>query len=905
MMCNAMKPTPLLFTLTFLLAFLSFQTSASAALTVRVDASQGAPRLVVNGRPVRARMFYGSYGSYRLPPPAPLPVPAGAHTLRFDFTARATEPGQATLHFRFGQAPGEIDLDDIHVTDLNTHQDVMPTRTFEGGAAEFARDWAVWPEGAANTVGTVRVEPGVGEGGSAGLHISIKAPANGAWPDFHVHSSETLALTKGHHYRVSFWIRADAPRSLTVAFYRPGSPFVYLGGVSQPDVFSAQIKMAARAGVPFVSFMISPIPWPAPGQPADWSEADDACDAVLRADPSALLVPRISVNAPDWWRRAHAGEMMRWEDSPAGDHPPVAVPASPAFRRDAGARLAALIAHVEGKYGDHMGGYHVAGQNTDEWFYQDSWGHALNGYAPADLTAWRLWLKQHYGTSAALQAAWNDPGVTPETAAVPTPAARHAAPNGLFRDPQRERAIIDFNLYQQQMMADCVCDLAHVARVASGGRKLVLFFYGYGFELSVVPTGPGSSGHYSLRRVLDCPDIDVLCSPISYYDRGPDGSAPTMTTAESVALAGKMKLNEDDTATYLSLGDAPGADVRVRTRAETNEELTRNVAQEALRNFGTWWMDLGATGWFNDAGLWDRMARLNALDQPLLRHPTPYHPPVAAVLDERTMLRLAEGAALVTGPAVSESRRPLGLMGASYGQYLLDDVAAGRVPAQVYVFLNAWVLSAQQRTALARATRGRTRVWCYTPGLYDDDYLSPAAMRALTGFALRPAAPQKAMATPTARGRALGLTRPFGLGRSLPLLFTPADAKLGEILATYPDGSPAVALRRSADGVSLFVGVPGLTPELLRLAARAGGVHLYTQTDCNVCANGPFLVVHAAQPGPVQIDTGKAGPVRDVLSGRVIGQGPHLSLNLARGETRVLILSPALRADPPLGGKGG
>ena len=62
-------------------------------------------------------------------------------------------------------------------------------------------------------------------------------------------------------------------------------------------------------------------------------------------------------------------------------------------------------------------------------------------------------------------------------------------------------------------MADCVCYLARAAREASGGRRLVVFFYGYVFEFGAIHNGPATSGHYALRRVLDCPDIDVLCSP--------------------------------------------------------------------------------------------------------------------------------------------------------------------------------------------------------------------------------------------------------------------------------------------------------------------------------------------------------------------------------------------------------
>ena len=55
---------------------------------------------------------------------------------------------------------------------------------------------------------------------------------------------------------------------------------------------------------------------------------------------------------------------------------------------------------------------------------------------------------------------------------------------------------------------------------ATAGRKLVMFFYGYVFEFGAIANGAGMSGHYALRQVLKSPDIDVLCSPISYFDRG-------------------------------------------------------------------------------------------------------------------------------------------------------------------------------------------------------------------------------------------------------------------------------------------------------------------------------------------------------------------------------------------------
>jgi len=841
---------------------------------------------MVDGKPVRARMFWGAPGL------RPLPVSTAAQEVTFDFRPIEDEPARATMHLRFGNSPGDVYLDDIRVVDLDDGQEVFPASDFEDGEAGFSRSWTSWPTGAANTVGTVRVEPRAGRDGSAGLHVALKAPPDGRWPDFHLYHHPNLALHKGHRYRVSLWARAGPARNLTVAFYRPGQPFTFLGGPR--GAFEAQIRLAAGAGVDFVSFPVG-LPWPQPGRPVDWSAVDASCQTVLDANPKALLLPRIGMDPPAWWRQAHADDVMVWDTGPPVRGLPDSrragvVVASPDYRRDAGERLAALVAHLEEKFGGRVAGYHPCGQNTGEWFYQDTWGPALNGYAPGDLRAWREWLKGRYRDDAALREAWRDAQAALGTAAVPSPAARRAAPAGVLRDPVTERPLIDFAEFQQEAMADCVCSLAGAVRQASRGRKLVVFFYGYVFEFGAIRNGPATSGHYALRRVLECPDIDVLCSPISYFDRGLGQSAPAMTAAESVALAGKMWLYEDDTRTYLGTGTAPGWQDAVDTLEKTNQELVRNTAQCALRNFGTWWMDLGATGWFNDPALWAQMKRLGALDEPLLAQPMPFRPDVAAVIDERSMLRVAAGGTRVTRPGIYEVRAALGRMGTPYGQYLLDDVLAGRVRAKLYVFLNAWCLTPDQRRQLLAATRGSTRIWCYAPGYQEAGGASLDAMRELTGLRFAKVSKVNARAEPTAEGKRLGLREALGIAQPVEPLLAAADATADEVLAAYPDGSAAVALRRTADGLSLFVGPPGLTSELLRLAARQAGVHLFCQTDCNIYANGPYLVLHASQDGPVELDTGRSAPVRDLLTGEAVGNGPRLALPLKKGETRVLVV---------------
>jgi hypothetical protein len=48
------------------------------------------------------------------------------------------------------------------------------------------------------------------------------------------------------------------------------------------------------------------------------------------------------------------------------------------------------------------------------------------------------------------------------------------------------------------------------------------------------------------------------------------------------------------------------------------------------------------------------------------------------------------------------------------------------------------------------------------------------------------------------------------------------------------------------------------------------------------------VALHAAQDGPITLDTGHHGQVQDALSGNLIGSGPCVTLPLKKGETRVL-----------------
>jgi len=165
-------------------------------------------------------------------------------------------------------------------------------------------------------VGTVAVTPGAGQNGSSGLRITLKAPATGVRPDFHVAHLPNLALESGHRYRIQFWVRVDQ-RAICVCISPGQVPGIrsadwgclFLAdqtGCWQPRQFDQLWRACALA---------------CSGEAVDWTPVDGLCQAVLAANPKALLVPRISMNAPDWWLKAHPDEATRWTTNGPGSMP--------------------------------------------------------------------------------------------------------------------------------------------------------------------------------------------------------------------------------------------------------------------------------------------------------------------------------------------------------------------------------------------------------------------------------------------------------------------------------------------------------------------------------------------------------------------------------------------------------
>jgi hypothetical protein len=460
--------------------------------------------------------------------------------------------------------------------------------------------------------------------------------------------------------------------------------------------------------------------------------------------------------------------------------------------------------------------------------------------------------------------------------------------------------MIDFYEYTQVAMVEPLEMFARAIKDETKREKLVILFYGYLFDMSPLPRGPQTSGHFALARMLECPDVDILCSPITYFDRDLPGAGAFMVPVESVQAHGKLWLNEDDTRTYVSSPDSGFG--RVDTPQQTFWVHQRNFGNILVRRMACWYMDLPGLGWLNAQDIWDDIVRLRSIYEKHVTDRPPLAPEIAVIVDEKSMFYLASSSA-ISNPLVAGMRYSLYRMGAPFGVYLLSDLCAGRVPeAKLYIFLNPFAVAAGEREAIHSTVRrdGKLSVWFYGAGLFGEGDVGPRGTADLTGVDFGERAAARAGMLAASPGSAIWAGFPgdfaFGPETRLDPLFPPARPEAGvQVLATYADGGdPAFVVKKTPQWASAYIGTLSAPPRLLRNLAREAGVFLYLDSDDPLQTDGAFLMVHASSAGEKALRFPGRRTVVDALSGDTLARGVDgLALNLQLGETRLLELRRA------------
>lgn len=633
-------------------------------------------------------------------------------------------------------------------------------------------------------------------------------------------------------------------------------------------------------------------------------------DTLTRANPDLLVLPRIRLIPPDWWRERHPEEVIRHylpdtREFAAGKWAAIT---STLWREAALAALSETVRYFEAHWGDRVIGYHSGFGDCAEHAYY--WG-GISDYSRPQVEAFRRWLKAQYKHCEALREAWRDPAIDFHTADVPPPERRlrQANRDQVLYHPDSEQWVIDYQRFASEAMAESVVLQAVAVKAALrslGRTKLFGAFYAYHNLPANVSHSHYNTGHDAHDLVLTCPDIDFICAPIGYSARQPGGVSTAQVLPGSIRLHDKLYYAEDDTGTH-----------RVKRHHGYVLKSAGAAVQVARRNFldiwstgGTlWWMDLNGEGWFRDESVMAEFARLRAFADDHLANRTSLAQTAVFVSDRSMHYQRMDSVAL-SGVLVERQLNEICALGAGYDAYRIEDLPrlvekVGLSRYRFCIFLDTLAVDDEIRTLVHRhlAAGNRTLLWCYAPGLIRNGEWDEGGASDLTGMDLRPL---------TSPGRAalaaetwLGGTRlVYGSERNLYPRLVGNDRR-AELLGFYVEGengatpdpdhdeSPALMQRSFPTHRSIWSGVPGLPSSLLARFAEEAGVHLYCHGGHQVVAGPGWLGVHAKRSGPTEIRLPEPAAVTDWLTGERLGEVlTAFSVDLRRGETRLFEVAP-------------
>ena len=395
----------------------------------------------------------------------------------------------------------------------------------------------------------------------------------------------------------------------------------------------------------------------------DFSSLDSSVERILSACPDAFIFPRVNMSMPLWWID---------ENPDCTDGTGVRESLfSAKYRETAADMLRAVIRHInESDYASHIVGYQLAGGNTEEWFHFD-----MNaGCCKNAEDEFNAYLRKYY----------------PGCGFSGLPDLSLLKGKGTYHKNEHLARYLEF---ASNAVADDICFFSSIAKEETGRNVVVGTFYGYSLEVSVP-----LQGTHALGILLDCDNIDFICSPNSYIGtRNMNYDWSEMYPADSVRLHGKLCLQECDIRTHLTklLKDAaPEYDEGGNMNAEiwhpldSKEQslamIRKSFCRQLIKGNGFWWFDMWG-GWYNDADILSLMRNMREIYASSLSDKNRAGKVEAAVFVDESMYKYVNDCGLRN--AAHSMRAQLGFIGAPYDIYDVSDFEEvyGRYKAIIFL----------------------------------------------------------------------------------------------------------------------------------------------------------------------------------------------------------------------------
>jgi len=632
--------------------------------------------------------------------------------------------------------------------------------------------------------------------------------------------------------------------------------------------------------------------WPAPDAP-DFSGLDRRAAQALDAFPEALLLLEVHIGSAPWWDAEHPEQMQGFGDGALapprmwGRKRTYADLTSARWAEGARARLHSLVEHVEAAaYGHRVIGYELMAGDLGAW---RPWGAELGlGSETSEVRqeAFRARLRRRYESVDALRAAWGGPNrlvplpevstemgfATWDEVTIPVPAQQPGHQEPLLYDPAADAALVDLAHFRAEAPVDLALRMAATAKEACEGRKLVGVCYGHLLAQAAAPES-WRWPHLALSRLLGDRHVDFLTGPLWSAAQTPGPSFP----AASARANGKLYLER------LPAG-------------ASGQEVARSAAFALASGAG---IIVGASACEHVKWLPGALERLvNRADD---NQQTAAQ--LAVIVDDVSARYLSQSGGLATALFATQMDYLTG-SGLPCRFLMLNDLIEERLPpAQMCLFLDAFKVEGEPRTALKRQVCGdkRTAVWVYAPGAIGN-MISGRTMKDLTGIRLtvvtQPGPLQVSLGTGSPLlGGELTAGFSYGVTRAAPRFYGVADAgqRLGDLMGTdfrRRQGNAGqvggLVAREFDDWTSVFSAAPALPPELLRALARRAGVPVYV-------ADGPasagwlgegVIALQGTAAGSRTLQLPAPATVTDLLTGQTLASDQReVTVKLGEGDT--------------------
>ncbi len=658
-----------------------------------------------------------------------------------------------------------------------------------------------------------------------------------------------------------------------------------------------------------------------------WAKFDKFFDHLLACHPSAFFLPRVQLDVPDWWKKSHPQEMIV-PATPIGVegnqryHKPELNPesgwhwgihlnepslASDVWKTSMENIFRAFLKHIENSpLCSRIIGYQIACGIYGEWH------HFLAEFLP-DLS---------------------DP-ILKKLGYVPDAEARLKTGFGLFRDPAREKDVIEFyRRYHEEVCADTILHFVRIVKEETHGRAICGAFYGYQLENVWIQEG----GHLAPEKILNCPDIDFLASPYTYQStnseksdatphdifddagnwlgrsRGIAGDGGYRVLLESAKRHGKLYFAEIDPTTYIhfTIRPKPGAKIEnyesilagvggqgSDTLEGTKRILRRDLGQMFASGNGGWLFDFGTLSaiqrsWYDDQTILEEVFKFSELGMLRKEMELGSVAEIAAVYDAKSLFVTQHWKAEAPYPKGGDSMdyfsywfldsqaRTLHRIGAPVDfLYRFDLTPRDSTKYRLFFMVNIFYLTEEEVYFLKEIFKnsGSTVIWFYAPGFVNPERLDLAQMERLTGFKFKIIEEPRPMMI---RCQFDSIKLSFGTKKERFPRFAVIDDN-AETLAFWEDRSEVAFAWKEIDGWnSVYVGTAPLPVEILRWLAQKSGAKLWSTEPDIVRATEDAAMIVATQKGIRTLNLPKS--MRDIDTGKIAVE--HY-LNLETGEVRI------------------